>query len=271
MKFAMYLATWLSLVAASTSSTAQAPASSLSKAKTVWSLDYREDHCTITTGDLGTIAVSLWMTPGDPDPELYLAAPATILRGINRQVAVELAPSGQRYLADVSVMSKGSPRILKLGHLGSPFRTEFVRSTEVRLLPGDRVVSAPIKGAAKADAALQQCIDAKLPEWGVDPKALASLRAPSAVIDSNVWISGDDYPLDAINSNFSGRAIVRLNVDAAGNVTECAVLVRSGLNSIDQTTCRRSIEKRKFKPAIGSDGRPTASVRVQNVIWRLEN
>ena len=47
----------------------------------VWQVDWEQARCTIATGDPANIYIALWMTPGDPTPELYLVGPVDRLRG----------------------------------------------------------------------------------------------------------------------------------------------------------------------------------------------
>jgi TonB family protein len=118
-------------------------------------------------------------------------------------------------------------------------------------------------------AALQQCIDTKLAEWGVDPKAFAALSPPPTDIEGYSWLSYKDYPTDALDANRSGNVVARLNVDVTGKVTGCAVVVSSGWGSLDKVTCKKALEKGRFNPAIGADGHPTAAVRVENAIFKV--
>src|SRR5438309_9854997 len=79
---------------------AQAPAP---EPPTVWNLEWQESHCTISTGSAKTLGFSLWMTPGDPDAELYIIGSSKVVpvvgspgpvSGNRKSITVVLAPSG---------------------------------------------------------------------------------------------------------------------------------------------------------------------------------
>jgi protein TonB len=61
-----------------------------------------------------------------------------------------------------------------------------------------------------------------------------------------------------------------MDVDARGKVTGCAVVVSSGSTSLDNVTCQAAIQRGRYHPAIGGDGRPMAASRIENVTWQLE-
>lgn len=67
-----------------------------------------------------------------------------------------------------------------------------------------------------------------------------------------------------------GDTIARLDVDATGRVTGCAVLVSSGSAALDNATCKISLERGRLRPAIGADGKPIAAFRIMPVRWRLQ-
>ena len=210
------------------------------------------------------------MTPGDPEPTLYVVGSPKVLPNFKGKTTVELGPSGQTFDADVYPVVRGEARVLHFAQLRHKFPAAFAGSNEIRLIKGNQRVPIPIKGASAAFRELQKCVDETLPEWGIDPVAFAALRQPPTEIEGKSWISGDDYPTDAHRADWQGYVVVRLNVDATGDVTNCAVIVSSGLKSVDKVTCGQAMAWAKFHPAIGPDGQPTPAVRTSNVVFRLE-
>src|SRR5438874_11480165 len=68
----------------------------------VWNLEWQEDQCTISTGSPDTVALSLWMTPGDPDAKIYLIGSRDVLPDIGKYtVTVALPPSAETFKANV--------------------------------------------------------------------------------------------------------------------------------------------------------------------------
>ena len=208
------------------------------------------------------------MTHGDPGPKLYLiGSPTVIPRNVGTDISVVLYPGGETFQARVEHKSDRNPTVLKLFKLKYDFPPSFAKSDAVRFDAGGSSVRVPVLGAGKAMAALQQCIDGKLTEWGIDPKALAALRKPPTSLDNYDFITGDDYPQEALDRHEMGHVIARLQVDASGKVQDCKVVVSSRSRALDTTTCDLALKKGRFDPAIGAGGQPTAAPRVIDAIW----
>lgn len=273
--------TFSSSGAAQVSPTPLATAPASSEPPTVWDLEWQDSHCTISTGDTKSIGLSLWVTPGDPDPQLYvfgsskilpreLAGPPQMPLRKPRTVTVALAPTGESFQAEVDAVSESSrQRVVKLRKLRHKFPPAFAKASEIRLVTAQGPIPIPIHGAAKAMDALQGCIDQKLTDWGLDAKAFAGLRKPPTDIEGYQWVTYQDYPSSALDQNAMGAVIARLNVDATGKVSDCAVVVKSGSAALDKVTCDRALMKGRFDPAIGPDGQPTAASRVVRVEFKI--
>lgn len=127
-----------------------------------------------------------------------------------------------------------------------------------------------VENTADRQAVTQRdCIDQRLPARGVDPKAYDALQVPPTDIEHDAFLSSDDYPPALLEAGWIGDSIIRVNVDATGKVTDCAVLVSSGQKSADDVSCLRSMQRGRYNPAIGADGKPTAAPRVRDVIFRV--
>jgi Gram-negative bacterial TonB protein C-terminal len=185
------------------------------------------------------------------------------------KVTLELAPKGDRFEVEVYPISTSKARVLQVAGLKHEFAVAFAEARDLFVADGKSRTKVPISGAWKAYTALQECVSDTLPQWGVDPKAFARLKRPPTEIEGKFWISGADYPADAW-VNWQGYLVVRLNVDATGDVTECAVVVSSGWKSVDGLTCKNAVGLAKYHPAVGSDGKPISAVRTANLVFRLE-
>jgi TonB family protein len=235
----------------------------------VWQLDWKNNYCAVSTGDTATAGLAVWMTPGDPNPDLFfvgspMAVPEVMLSFNDK---VTLLPSRESFSGWAMNMGADSHgRVLRLLHLEEAFPAVFANSSEVRLEGMKQAI--PTVGSGKAIAALRKCIDDKLTAWGVDAKAYEALRMP-ATGPAGRWISRNDYPKDASAALEQGDVIARMDVDATGKVTNCTVVVSSGSKSLDSVTCASALRRAKFNPAIGADGKPTASQRIVRVAWRI--
>ena len=239
-------------------------------APAIWKADIQKSQCTLMTGSADDIGLSFRMTPGQPEPELLVFGSLKQLPNYRGKVTVELAPGGTNFEADARPISTSKARVLQFDRFTHEFAQEFGQSTDLFIADGKSRTRVPISGAYKAFATLQNCVAELLPEWGVDPRAYAALKKPPTAIEGKFWISGADYPADALRANWQGHVVLRLNVDATGDVTDCAVVVSSGWKSVDKLTCGKAVGWAKFHPAIGADGKPTAAVRTSNVVFRTE-
>src|SRR5438094_822358 len=86
----------------------------------VWNLEWQDSHCTISTGTAKTLGLSLWMTPGDPDPDLYLVG-SSVPANVGKSVTVAVVPTGETFRAEVDDRAAGNARILKLVKLKHKF------------------------------------------------------------------------------------------------------------------------------------------------------
>jgi protein TonB len=57
-----------------------------------------------------------------------------------------------------------------------------------------------------------------------------------------------------------GTVVVRVVTDQSGKVTSCAVVLSSGVTSLDDVTCATALKRAKYKPAIGADGRRSSAM-----------
>ena len=270
-RFALQLLSSITALSTAAGSAAQdRPQPPANPSPSVWTLDWEQSHCTISIGDPKRVQLGVWVTPGDPDPQIYLVGkPGVVPRKPGERMTVTLAPGGERYDAEVAVLSDDHPAALRLSDLGESFPAAFAKSSEVRLSDGRYALNLPVQGAGKAVGALQGCINDALTQWGVDAKAFAALRKAPTDAEKNYLVSDADYPAVALDRHESGQVVARLNVDATGKVTDCAVVVTSGSQALDAATCKAALAKGQFEPAVGPDGQPVAAPRVISVNYGI--
>lgn len=239
--------------------------------KTVWNLEWVDQHCAVTTGSPESLGLSLGVTPGDPEPQLTFSGPQAVIGGkLPAKANIVLQPGGQSFEANAYARGNGrSQRTVLVGKLDPEFLTAFAKAEEVRLVTAKSTLAVPVKGAGKAAAAMQQCLDVKLADWGMDSKAYLALRRPPVQVAGQVLIAGSEYPGIAIANNEEGRVIARLDVGPDGKVTKCAVVVSSSSMNLDRATCTIAAIRWRFYPAIAADGSPTAAQRIMSVEYRL--
>jgi TonB family protein len=120
---------------------------------------------------------------------------------------------------------------------------------------------------AKAKPVFAQCQDDLLRSWKVDPAVFRSSKAAEPTGHPENYFGPSDYPPEALHSGYTGRVITVLQVNAAGRVGDCRVVVGAG-ESLNVATCKVA-RKIKFKPGHDPAGEPIPSIFVLPVRWIL--
>lgn len=87
--------------------------------------------------------------------------------------------------------------------------------------------------------------------------------------EPSAWISAADYPAKMIAADVEGTASVKLTVSAAGAPTDCTVRTSSGSEELDVLTCSLLMQRARFKPATGADGRATEAFFSTRIRWQI--
>src|SRR6476469_7352275 len=145
-RFALQLVTSITALSTATATAAQdAPSPPPNPAQPVWTLDWEQSHCTISIGDPKHAQFGVWMTPGDPEPQIYLIGqPGVVPRKPGDTMTLTLSPGVERYEGEVAVLSDDHPAALRLSDLGETFPAAFAKSSEVRLSDGRYALSLPV-------------------------------------------------------------------------------------------------------------------------------
>ena len=82
------------------------------------------------------------------------------------------------------------------------------------------------------------------------------------------WVKTEDYPADFPEA-YEGRVGVKLEIDIAGNPSECSVTVSSGNAKLDEYTCSLLTSRARFTPAHTADGQPSIGIYRQAIHWSV--
>ena len=126
-----------------------------------------------------------------------------------------------------------------------------------------------LKGTAKAVQVLDQCQDELGRSWGFDPEVLRKQTLAAPANDPASWITYKDYPQEALRERQAGTVRLKYRVDKDGLPQECAVVQGSGSALLDQASCALIVKRARFRPALGSDGRPQDTLRAETIRWLL--
>lgn len=87
-------------------------------------------------------------------------------------------------------------------------------------------------------------------------------------INQGKWFSSSDFPHQALKDDFGGKVEYAVDVDAAGNPTDCHILATSGHAILDQITCKTIIVRSRFEPAKDANGRPVSGTYKGSITWK---
>ena len=83
------------------------------------------------------------------------------------------------------------------------------------------------------------------------------------------WVTTNDYPTNDLRAEHEGSVRYRLTIDAAGKVSDCAVVASSGFTGLDQAACANLARRGQFDPATDESGARTPGSFTGTVTWRL--
>lgn len=119
--------------------------------------------------------------------------------------------------------------------------------------------------------AMRACTDELLGHWGLDPAVQRTLRSlPEPLSKPGGWLRSADYPEESLASGKSAVIRFRLNVDAAGKATGCAIQSGTRSPEFEKATCAVLVKRATFKPASDQAGNPVASYYTSTVTWIVD-
>jgi TonB family protein len=118
-------------------------------------------------------------------------------------------------------------------------------------------------------AALAMLQPVVLPPPPPPPMPQAGAQRPHATVPLPNLFSWEDYPVDAVHRGSEGTVGFRLGIDAAGRVTDCAVLASTSDADLDRATCAILMARARYTPAHDADGRAVADTDFGRVTWQL--
>lgn len=79
----------------------------------------------------------------------------------------------------------------------------------------------------------------------------------------------EDYPEIAVFQTKGGSVTFVVLVNEQGRVADCTVVQTSGVAALDAQSCAIVVERARFQPATGADGKPAKSIFRQRVTWQI--
>ena len=83
------------------------------------------------------------------------------------------------------------------------------------------------------------------------------------------WFEFEDYPMRAFEKKQEGVTVFELMVDPNGKIGKCNIVLSSGFEELDRTTCHLATKRVQFHPARGADGQPIYGIYRSQAVWSL--
>ncbi len=269
-----------------------------------WQLDYAPARCNIAMtfgeGEQRNLLSFEQMTPSRHFAWL-VAGPAIKALGSRTRLTVQFGPHFAPMVVDSDRLTKGAPfGVAFRGFTYGPDEAESAERDEPGGYAEDGVEGEPT-GLPELDAqdgariewielsrkdrsyrfetgnleevfkAMNKCMADLVSEWGLDPEVMRTrstapralnLRAVAARIQGV-------YPSKAERSGEQADLHIRVMVDEAGRVTECAVASQTVAENFDDTACQVFMRHARFEPARDRQGKAMASFYMTRVLYRL--
>ncbi|WP_066800678.1 energy transducer TonB [Sphingomonas soli] len=118
---------------------------------------------------------------------------------------------------------------------------------------------------------LRVCMGNLFTRWGYGPQVQMTLsRKVSPKGDPSKWVTDDDYPAEALRKRQMGVVDFRLDIDASGSVTDCAIFKRTdAAELLSKKVCEMLSRRARFNPALDATGAPVRSFFVSRFTWRI--
>ena len=93
-------------------------------------------------------------------------------------------------------------------------------------------------------------------------------RDPILVNYRDAFPTQAEYPIASWQNDEEGTVRYKLDIDADGNATDCAIVESSGFEVLDAKTCEIILERAEFKPAMEDEDTPVAGTVTRSYTWR---
>jgi TonB family protein len=115
---------------------------------------------------------------------------------------------------------------------------------------------------------MNECVLDLRKVWNVsDPAGEQSLLPKRAKGNLARFVRDGDYPAQALDENLSGTVKFAVLINEKGRVADCTIVETSGVAALDAQTCAIMMERAKFEPAMGPDGKPAKDAAVSRIRW----
>lgn len=83
------------------------------------------------------------------------------------------------------------------------------------------------------------------------------------------WVTGSDYPFVSLTNRIGGVSGFKATVSKSGAVTECTIVVSSGMKELDDRACSLVFARARFYPARDQGGNPVEGTYFNSISWKI--
>jgi len=264
--YLLAFASALALVGGSSSQAAAPPLAPTGK----WVVDFADHQC---------LASRNYGPPGKP---LYLVLKPSPMGQVIQLSIVRKAKWGEAIQAPVTLRIDERESIrssmlaftslkdgVRINLVNMPLE-EFAPMRQAKVVSihsaGELNESFALAQMAPLMTAIDSCVTGLQKFWNVGEANAAKLKERASANVAELF-SDDDYPSVAIQNDQSGIVGYALLIDEIGKVADCMLVEISGAAMLDAQTCAVLMSRAKFKPAVGTDGKPAKDSVVGRVRW----
>lgn len=280
---------------------ASAPAATIQSSESIltpsgpWQVDYADDSCHLRRDfGAGQSAVTLDVSKASGPDRLDIVLAGAGIPKLPQRLSLGIQPTPQGRTQFIDAVSMAVPkrpaRFIQGYDVHSEQFTDLGADEQVRFIYGKAGgFNLHVAGGKAAFAALQTCYENLLHSWNVDPSRLVQDH-PTQSADPSVtgnpglvvaqlangaeqriaegtWVSWKDYPTAALRAEISGTVVMALDVNAAGRVDNCRVVVSSKFEPLDKTSCEVLASRARYPAQQRPDGTGLPSTAIERIRW----
>jgi hypothetical protein len=235
-----------------------------------WVVDFAEENCSASRayGPEGRpLSLSLRLSPGGNVVRLVIARPGRRTEPHHFPVRVNALPGAGSTTALRFTSSNRQTDLIWVNVERAAL--DRLRQAGTLTIKGKGIdESIKLPGFAAVVKTLDRCVADLRAYWNADAAGAARLARPAEPLRPLAsYVSARDYPAQAIREDVGGLTAVTMMIDEQGAPKECMVEQTSGIASLDVMACAVFLERAKFKPAVGVDGKPARSVLNTRIRW----
>lgn len=241
-----------------------------------WKVDYAERECRLTrTFGEKKNAILFRLARGSSFDkyDIMLAGLAIPKQGSRIDIHVALEPVGTlvTFKGNNLAVPKRKERLLRWFDgptdaiiAGPKNQTMLVKTGKIY------AVRLKLDDFKDALAAMTTCHNDLLRSWEIDPETLAKFqKLPEPTGNPGAWATTNDYPSNLLSAGISGTVAFKIKVGADGKPVDCMVIESSRVEALDNVSCQLVVQRARFRPAIGGDGRPAAAPYINRIRWQI--